>query len=541
MTKLIVAVGALAAALLVNAVPSAQSTVQTRSLTATAAHAWTALRESDQAVTALSRSGVLSRTARFSDVLTPGRLHERYQQTVNGVPVWASTITRQLDGSGLPISVFGDLYEGLEAVPSVATLSAAQARDIVAAEAGVALGEVPALLYVLITSNGPRLVYVVRAATPDLAVTLYFIDAITGMVVETRDDVKRQQVGTGLGVFGPEKKLSTSLLGGRFVAADDLRPPALDTFDFRGNLFSVVQYLNGLRPLVASDYASDADNRWTDGAAVDAHVHAGWTYDYLFKRFGRLGLDNRNLPIVNIVHPANRSDVFSYFDDVPDLFINAGYFGDGLMIYGDGLPVGLTFGGQSFDYLSGALDVVAHELTHGVTEYTSNLDYLGESGALNEAFSDVIGTSVEFYFQSPGSQRGQADYLIGEDVIRPGGIRSMSNPAAFDQPDHYSIRFTGRDDNGGVHINSGIVNHAFYLAVEGGRNRTSGLMVTGVGAGNREQIEKVFYRAFTSLLPATARFSTARAATIQSARDLYGAGSSAEIAVTQAWSAVGVL
>jgi thermolysin len=96
------------------------------------------------------------------------------------------------------------------------------------------------------------------------------------------------------------------------------------------------------------------------------------------------------------------------------------------------------------------------------------------------------------------------------------------------------------EDSGGVHTNSGIPNHAFYLAIEGGTNRTSGVAVQGVGRANREQIEKVFYRAFVFLLPANATFSTARAATIQAARDLYGAGSAPERAVTQAWNAVGV-
>ena len=91
-----------------------------------------------------------------------------------------------------------------------------------------------------------------------------------------------------------------------------------------------------------------------------------------------------------------------------------------------------------------------------------------------------------------------------------------------------------------MHTNSGIANQAFYLAIEGGTNRTSGLAVQGVGAGNREQIEKVFYRAFTQMLPANATFAVARAATIQAARDLYGADSAAERAVTQAWTAVGV-
>jgi thermolysin len=151
-----------------------------------------------------------------------------------------------------------------------------------------------------------------------------------------------------------------------------------------------------------------------------------------------------------------------------------------------------------------------------------------------------MATSVEFYFQPAGSGKLQADYLLGEDVITPGGIRSMADPAAYGDPDNYSTRYLGPLDNGGVHINSGIPNHAFFLAIEGGTNRTSGITVTGVGGGNREQIEKAFYRAFTQMLPQTANFATARAATIQAARDLYGAGSPPERSTAQAWTAVGV-
>jgi Zn-dependent metalloprotease len=163
-----------------------------------------------------------------------------------------------------------------------------------------------------------------------------------------------------------------------------------------------------------------------------------------------------------------------------------------------------------------------------------------ESGALNEAFSDIIGTSVEFFFQTPGSGARQADYLLGEDVVTPGGLRSMANPSAFGDPDHYSKRNRSSDDFGGVHTNSGIVNHAFYLSIEGGTNRTSGMRITGVGAVNREQIEKVFYHAFVYKLTRRSNFHSARLATIQSARDLYGNESATVRAVADAWTAVGV-
>jgi thermolysin len=210
-----------------------------------------------------------------------------------------------------------------------------------------------------------------------------------------------------------------------------------------------------------------------------------------------------------------------------------------MLLFGEGIPAGSTLGGTQFKPLAGALDAVAHEMAHGLTDYSSRLIYRNESGALNEAFSDIVATGAEFFYHAPGQGAGRADYLIGEDVAAP-SLRSMADPRALGDPDHYSARYRGTDDNGGVHWNSGIANHAFYLAIEGGTNRTSGLAVEGVGAADREQIEKVFYRAFVYFLTADATFFQARLATIQSARELYGAGSPAERAITQAWTAVGV-
>ncbi|MDO8836961.1 MAG: M4 family metallopeptidase, partial [Vicinamibacterales bacterium] len=275
---------------------------------------------------------------------------------------------------------------------------------------------------------------------------------------------------------------------------------------------------------------------------VDGHVYAGWTYDYFYKRFGRKGLDGRDLRMVSLVHPVRREDLSSHPSDIVNTFyLNAFYFGNGVMVFGEGLPSHLTAGGYRWNYFAGALDVVAHELTHGVTEFTSDLIYRNESGALNEAFSDIMGVSAEFFFQEPGSGYMKADYVIGEDLTSPlGGFRSLSNPQAYGDPDHYSRRYLGTADNGGVHSNSGIANHAFYLAIEGGTNRTSGMAVQGVGSANRAKIEAVFYRAFTLMLTPSSTFSMARAATIQAARDLHGAGSDVERAVTDAWTACGV-
>ena len=142
----------------------------------------------------------------------------------------------------------------------------------------------------------------------------------------------------------------------------------------------------------------------------------------------------------------------------------------------------------------------------------------------------------------------RADYLMGEDISRAlvagaqNGDRSMENPGLYGQPDHYSKRLVApiSNDNGGVHTNSGIANQAFYLAIESGTNRTSGIRVQGVGASNREQIEKVFYRGFAQLMPSNANFSMARAITLRAAQDLYGLNSAPYNAVRDSWTAVGV-
>jgi thermolysin len=383
-------------------------------------------------------------------------------------------------------------------------------------------------------------------------VSRVFVDASTGVEVLRHSALLSQSaIGLGRGVLGDQKKMSVLSQTATFFADDQLRPPVLRTFDLRGNLIRGVNVVFFGAPVTLSERASDADNNWTDRGLVDAHVHVGWTYDYYFKRFERHGLDDHDRPITNVVNVVNPSAALALPDDLFDLAVNAfwcGECGSGIMYFGSGIPPGYVTGdGQYIAPLAGALDITAHELTHGVVDSTSRLAFGNEPGALNEAIADIMGTSVEFFYHPPGSGLGRADYVIGEDSFQaaaPGaaaGIRSLADPLSFGYPDHYSQRFTGTDDDGGVHINAGIPGNAFYLAVESGTNRTSGLSVQGVGAANREQMERVFYRAFMFLLPSDASFSTARAATIQAARDLYGVGSAAERAVTQAWTAVGVL
>ncbi len=507
------------------------------------------LREWGSKVERMLSEGTLAVRKVEADTMIAGRQHERLAQRYKGVTVWGGEIVRQTSDAGT-VSLFGTIYEGID-IGTAPKLSAAQAEAVVVRLGGRPFGEDgPATLLVYPRKDGSYvLAYKIRAihSGKGLAVRVYFVDATTGAVVHSYDDLKTQSapgaaVGIGTGVLNDRKKVSAKTQGQAFVTADVLRPAQTLTYDFKGSIQKVTSVIDAVYetlsfdPFLSSDLAIDTDNTWTDGAVVDAHVYAGYTYDYYFKRFGRRGTNDRNnLAVRNIVHPAVREAVFDNLDFLI-FYTNAAYFGSGIVVFGEGLPPNVrTTAGQNWNYTSGSLDLVGHELTHGVTQYSSDLIYENEPGALNESFSDIMGTSIEFFFQPE-----KADYLAAEDVVTPGGIRSLQNPIAYGDPDHYSIRFLGSEDNGGVHFNSGIPNHAFYLAIEGGTNRVSGISVRGVGSANRDQIEKVMYRAFTLLMPQNASFSTARAVTIQAARDLYPSNPAVEGAITQAWTAVGV-
>ena len=516
------------------------------------------LRLWDDEADRLVRQGDLRRYRVQADEMLTGGQIERLAQYHKGVPIFGADLVRA-SHHGVSTAILGRLYRdvALDTTPTISATEAA-ARLIATAGKGAVLLGVPELVILPLDTSGYVLAYHGRLFSGRELLTV-FVDARNGAELLRWNDLHTQAaVGRGRGVLGDEKKISTRPMAGRFVAEDWLRPPSVLTFDLRGDLRRAIDMLMARTAPADVDLASDADNDWSDSAAVDAHVHVGWTYDYLHKRFGRRGLDDRDRPILTIVHGVAQQSARDLKDSDFGLFaVNAfwcggcGPGGVGMMYFGSGIPANFYLGptGQSVTYLAGALDVVAHEYAHGVTDYTSRLIYLSESGALNEAFSDIIGTSVEFFYHPTGDGLRRADYLLGEDVFRavvPGarnGIRSMADPVAYGHPDHYSRRFVNpldESDVGFEHANSAIASHAFYLAIEGGTNRTSGLSVHGVGSANREQIERVFYRAFTLYLPANATFATARVATILAARDLYGAGSAVERAVTQAWNAVGV-
>ncbi len=224
-----------------------------------------------------------------------------------------------------------------------------------------------------------------------------------------------------------------------------------------------------------------------------AFTNTGLTYNYFYDTFGRDSFDNRGAPMIAVVQYGTVANAFW-----------------------DGT---LTAFGPGF----ATRDVVAHEWTHAVTQYTAGLIYNGQSGALNESFSDIFGAMVD-----------SDDWLMGEDT--PGGaIRSLANPPAYNQPDRVSGYVCTSRDNGGVHINSGIPNKVAYLMAEGGT--FNGRTVTGIG---REATARIFYRVLTSGLTSAATFIDFYNALRAAASALYGGASAQYQATLNAAQAVGL-
>ena len=429
--------------------------------------------------------------------------------------------------AGLVLSVTGNLYEGVD-VNITPTLSEddAAARALAQGEPAASIvGRIE--LVVLPLRERYALAYFIHQRGQG-TLEAVFIDAHSGNVA-LRYNAHRAQtatVGLGIGTWSDQKKMTAEMAAGTHRAVDRIRPFGIKTYDVNFNF----RAWNSYDADQDSFLATDGDNEWRDGAVVDAHTYAGYTYDYYFKRHGRRGIDDRGLAAINFVHIFRRSPGFNnaFFDPV-----------DTSMNYGDG-------DGETFTFFSSGIDVVAHELTHGVTQFTSNLIYLNESGALDEAISDIMAVEFEFEFEASGNGRQRADWILGEDLFINFGpfFRTFIDPLSLGDPDHYSVRCDAdcpEDvDNGGVHINSNIVNHAFYLMVAGETNRTSGITVAGLGMDQIDRIESIFYRGFMFYLVPSSDFSDAREATIRAAQEIYGAGSPEERTVRDGWNAVGV-
>jgi len=322
--------------------------------------------------------------------------------------------------------------------------------------------------------------------------------------------------------YSGTQTIETTLSGSSYILSDATRGNGIQTF----NCNKTATY--------PSTNFTDADNNWTaaefnntnkDNGALDGHWGAEKTYDYFKNVHARNSFNNAGAAIKSYIH---YNLVAAGYPDNNNAFWNGS-----VMTYGDGSGTG------GFDILT-SLDVAAHEIGHAVCTNTANLTYSNESGAMNEGFSDIWAACVEYY-AAPTKQT----WLIGEDIERRSGhvsLRSMSNPNAEGQPDTYkgTSWYTGTGDNGGVHYNSGVLNHWFYILSVGksGTNDIGNAFnVTGITI---DKAAKIAYRLEANYLSANSNYANARTGGIQAATDLYGAGSPEVIATTNAFYAVGI-
>jgi len=251
-----------------------------------------------------------------------------------------------------------------------------------------------------------------------------------------------------------------------------------------------------------------------DPAVNEAYDHFGSTYKFFWEVLGRNSIDNAGMPILGLVHYSTN-------------YANAFWDGQGHMFFGDG-------DGQLFVRLTKSLDVIGHELTHGVTQYEANLVYQGQSGALNESMSDVFGSLAKQYAKKHTADK--ADWLIGKDVVGPtlkAALRSMKAPGTANKYDKQPATMDGfvntAADNGGVHINSGIPNYAFYVTA------------TTIGGNAWEKAGRIWYDALRdNNIKPTSGFKAFARATVRQAETRFGTASSEVDAVRAGWDAAKV-
>jgi bacillolysin len=374
----------------------------------------------------------------------------------------------------------------------------------------------------------------VYAAQP-ISRSYIYVDARSGQVV-LQDNIIKHAAATGTfaTAYSGTRTIADGTTTGGYNLRETTRGLGIQTFNCKkGNSYTS-----------ATDFV-DADNNWTaaeynnanfDNVAGDAHVGAQATYDYWKNVHGRNSYDNAGAIIKSYVH----------FDDVPG---GAGYenaYWDGVrMTYGDGAT--------RFRPLT-ALDVCGHEIGHAVCEKTANLTYANESGAMNEGLSDIWGASIEAYAVSnlgftSGGVKAKSTWLIGEEIDKQqAALRSMSDPKSLGQPAYYKGQYwaplssapSDANDQGGVHTNSGVLNHWYYILAVGKSGTNEGGNTYSVTGQGIDAAAKITFRMESVYMTASSTYAQARSYSIQAATDLYGAGSAQVIAVTNAWYAVGV-
>jgi Zn-dependent metalloprotease len=455
-----------------------------------------------------------------------GSSHIRMDRSIGGLQVLGGDVVvhQAADGSFKGASLSLSSSADVARTPK---LSLAQATGKALAKGYQAEGR-PTLV-IEARKGTPRLAYQVSShgrqsdGTPSEVTTT--IDALTGATLVREQHIQTVD-GDGKSLYSGTVAIDTTATGTGYTLTDPSHGNGWTT-DARNQTDSIWCQIFGVGCPTATRF-NDADNHWGNGlnsdratAAVDAHYGAAKTFDYFKTQHGRNGIFNNGKGVQSRVHYGSN-------------YVNA--FWDGSkMTYGDGDGV-----------VAGPLvsvDVAGHEMSHGVTEATANLTYSGESGGLNEATSDIFGTFVEF---SANNASDPGDYYIGEEIMkdRP-ALRYMDKPSKDGNSKDCWYAGIGNID---VHYSSGPANHFVYLLSEGsgakvigGLNHDSttcnGTTLSGIG---RDKVGKIWYRALSVYMTTGTTYAQARTATLNAARDLYGAGSAEQNAVAAAWSGVSV-
>ena len=347
----------------------------------------------------------------------------------------------------------------------------------------------------------------------------YFVDATTGAILhhfESTCSADGPRTATGNDLNGISRTVDTYQKGTAYYMLDVSRPMYIAATSVLpdepvGGILTI-DMNNTFGDDQSVKHVSSTNNTWatvTQVKALTAHFNAGVAYEYFRSIHNRNSIDGEGGTIISIVNVPD--------DDGTGL--DNAYWNGKAMFYGNGL--------DAFKPLAGAIDVAGHEMTHGVVQGTANLEYQGESGSINESIADIFGSMMD-----------DADWLIGEDVVKPGvfpggALRSLEDPhnggtnlsSPGFQPKHKNEAYTGLEDNGGVHINSGIPNHAFYKYAE---------------AIGREKAADVFYRALDDYLTKSSKFIDLRLAVVKAAGDLFGTSSNEVAQAGLAFDFVGI-
>jgi Zn-dependent metalloprotease len=456
---------------------------------------------------------------RTDEATVPGITHVLLRQRYNGLPLYNSHLVVSMHGDDKRVfRAWGKLSRIPWDFRTTPALSPAEAEQKARAVSGLEDAQLQEPIQLLILANLPRehefhLAYKVHLLSRRLPITrneILFLDAVTGRAVHVENLV---HAATGVGVFGNARTLNATSLGATYVLRDTTRP----MYNVLTGKGVIETYKQG--PGAGALLSDDVDAIWnapSQGAEVDAHYYTGLAYSYYQSQHNRNSVDNQGMSILSYTH-------------LPES--NAFWDGTGAL-YGDGDFATNPATGNFFNF-AGDFSIVGHELTHGVIQFGANLLYQGESGALNEAYADAM------------SKLGidPDNWLIGDQVITPyfksthGGMdaaRSMqdpqftyvglsynpSSPRSGPQPDHMNLYtpLPATTDDGGVHVNSGIVNKFTYLVSEGGTFH--GVSVVGIG---RQNTAKLYYLVNNPFyLTTTATFSEFVAGLKKVVNDFYG-------------------